>query len=94
METTNPAAQVALAQAEYDNSKKSAGVAYAFWFFLGVFGGHRYYAGDKGVGTAQLLTLGGVGVWALIDVFFIGARIKDYNNRKRVEIFSRYGINA
>ena len=35
-QTANPA-NIALAQTEYDNEKKSPGVAYALWFFLGVW---------------------------------------------------------
>lgn len=66
-------------QAQYDNEKKSEGVAYALWFFLGALGGHRFYAGNIGMGVAMLLTLGGLGVWALVDVFFIGEAIKRHN---------------
>ena len=40
-------------------------------FFLGVFGVHRFYAGKVGTGILQLLTLGGLGVWMLIDFIMI-----------------------
>src|SRR4051794_14493616 len=80
------------AQSAYDDVKKSAGVAYAFWFFLGGFGEHRFYMGHKGVGIAMLLTLGGIGVWALIDVFFIGSRLRRVNAAKKVEIFGKLGL--
>ncbi len=40
-------------------------------FFLGVFGVHRFYTKSTGVGVAQLLTLGGCGIWALIDFILI-----------------------
>lgn len=40
-------------------------------WFLGVFGTHRFYTGHTGIGIAQLLTLGGCGIWALIDFIII-----------------------
>ena len=81
-----------VAQMEYDNQKKSPGVAYAFWFFLGVVGAHRFYAGDTGYALGLLFTLGGFGVWALIDVAFIGRRIREVNTQKRQEIMASYGV--
>ena len=80
------------AQSAYDDVKKSAGVAYAFWFFLGMCGGHRFYMGDVGIGVGQLFTFGGVGFWSLIDVFFIGQRIRAINAQKKAEIFGRAGL--
>ena|SRR5699024_2576844 len=92
-QTASPA-NIALAQTEYDNQKKSPGVAYALWFFLGVVGGHRFYAGDTGYALGLLFTLGGFGVWALIDVAFIGRRIREVNAQKQQEIFAKHGIDA
>lgn len=40
-------------------------------FFLGCFGIHSFYAGRTGAGIGQLLTLGGCGIWALIDFVMI-----------------------
>jgi hypothetical protein len=40
-------------------------------FFLGFLGVHRFYTGHIGIGVVQLLTLGGCGIWALIDFILI-----------------------
>lgn len=39
--------------------------------FLGTIGIHRFYVGKIGTGILQLITLGGCGVWTLIDVIMI-----------------------
>lgn len=46
-------------------------VALLLSFFLGYLGIHRFYTGHIGIGVVQLLTLGGCGIWALIDFILI-----------------------
>jgi TM2 domain-containing membrane protein YozV len=45
--------------------------AFLLCFFLGALGIHRFYVGKTGTGIAQLLTLGGLGFWALVDFIMI-----------------------
>ena len=52
-------------------SEKKRLLAGILCFFFGVFGAHRFYAGKIGTGIVQLLTIGGLGVWALIDLILI-----------------------
>ena len=84
-------------QMMYDANKKSVGVSYLLWFFLGAFGGHRFYLGQTGTAITQLaLTIVGwstvwivigfvplaiVGVWVLVDAFLIPGIARDQNMR-------------
>ena len=38
---------------------------------LGGLGIHRFYVGKIGTGILMILTLGGFGIWALIDIIMI-----------------------
>ncbi len=46
---------------------KSWIVAFLLCWFLGGLGFHRFYLGYTGIGIIQLLTIGGLGLWWLID---------------------------
>lgn len=55
----------------YQNSEKGFVPTLLLCFFLGTFGAHRFYVGKIGTGILQLLTLGGLGIWTLIDFIVI-----------------------
>lgn len=52
-------------------SEKSRLAAALLCWFLGVFGIHRFYVGKIGTGILMLVTLGGLGIWVLIDLIII-----------------------
>lgn len=63
-------------------SPKSRAAAAVLCFFLWFFGVHRFYVGKIGTGILMILTIGGLGIWALIDfiVILVGA-FKDKQGR-------------
>lgn len=91
MNNNNSAAQTML----YDANKKSVGVTYLLWFFLGGVGGHRFYAGKIGSAiTLLLITLLGIllstvgigvlflcitAIWVIVDAFLIPGWIRKKN---------------
>lgn len=65
--------------------------------FLGTLGVHRFYTGYIGVGILQLLTMGGCGIWTLIDIIFIslgkykdanGFELEGYNRKAGLIVFA------
>ncbi|MDH5696554.1 MAG: TM2 domain-containing protein [Dehalococcoidia bacterium] len=63
-------------------SPKSRLATTLFAWFLGEFGAHRFYLGKIGTAILMLITLGGLGIWALIDFIMVVAGImKDKEGR-------------
>ncbi len=56
---------------EASASDKRLAPAFLLKFFLGFLGIHRFYVGKIGTGLLQLFTLGGFGIWALVDHFLL-----------------------
>jgi TM2 domain-containing membrane protein YozV len=65
-------------ESEVSRSRKSIGVAYALWFFLGLFSAHRFYLDRPGSAILQIVLnclLVGL-IWVLIDAFLIPGMIR------------------
>ncbi len=54
-----------------EKSEKGFVPAILLCLFLGALGVHRFYVGKIGTGILMLVTLGGFGIWALIDLIMI-----------------------
>lgn len=58
-------------------------VAVLLSFFLGSLGVDRFYLGFVGLGILKLLTLGGCGIWWLIDlILLISGKTRDANGNE------------
>ena len=65
-------------------SDKSRLVALLFCVLIGFLGVHRFYVGKVGTGVLMALTLGGCGIWMLIDTILIGVGSFRDKDGKRV----------
>ena len=83
-------------------SEKSFIVTLLLAFFLGVLGAHRFYTGKIGTGVLQLITLGGLGIWCLIDIVMIilgkyqdkyGLVVSNKSSEQKVSDTSGYSKN-
>ncbi|HEY93118.1 MAG TPA: NINE protein [Dehalococcoidia bacterium] len=86
---TNPLAEICikcgarLVKAEVVDISPKSRLATTFLCILpawivGIAGIHRFYLGKIGTGIAMLLTLGGLGIWTLIDfIFAVPGNMKD-----------------
>lgn len=57
-------------------NKKDVGVSYLCWFFFGV---HYFYLNKPLTNIIYWLTLGGLGIWAIIDLFRIPSMVREHN---------------
>lgn len=64
-------------------SPKSKSTLILLSWLLGVVGVDRFYMGQTGLGVLKLITLGGCGLWALVDtvIYVVGDLPKDAEGR-------------
>ena len=65
-----------------NESDKKMVVAALLCFFIGIIGVHRFYVGKVGTGILMIFTLGGLGIWLIIDfVMILTGSFKDKEGR-------------
>lgn len=79
--------ELLMLESEVKNSGQNMVVAYVLWYFLGMFGAHRFYTKRTGSAVAQLiLTITLVGaiatlIWWIVDAFLLHTWVKEHNAR-------------
>lgn len=71
--------------------------AFFFSFIFGVFGVDRFYLGKYWTGILKLLTFGGIGIWALIDLNVIisgGMRDKQGNKLLDADRYKKFATRT
>jgi len=97
--------QLALLESEMQKRRKSVGLAYVLWIFLGTFGIHKFYTGQKNMGILYLVltitgiitsfigiglfVLAAVGILLLIDLFTLPGQVAKANEAAEAEIINR-----
>lgn len=80
------ARELMLLESEVKTYGKNMVVAYVLWYFLGIFGGHRFYMGKIGTAVTQLIlsiTLVGTivtTIWWIVDAFLLHTWVKERND--------------
>jgi len=67
---------------------KDKTTAYLLWFFLGIWGAHKFYLGKTGIGILYFFTLGFFFVGWLFDALTLGTQVDAFN-----ALFLRTGAN-
>jgi TM2 domain-containing membrane protein YozV len=87
----------------FEAEKKSAGLAFALCWFLGIWGAHRFYL-KRSHGLTMLLTtivslplcfllvglagLGAIWIWMIVDLFSVSGWVRAYNTSLLARITS------
>lgn len=83
-------------QSDIIHEEKNLVLAYALWFFFGMFGAHRFYLGKIKTGLVYLIVmllgwaLLGIpyiilGIWWIIDIYYTNKYVVEHNHEMKVK---------
>ena len=84
--------QLMLLESEVKNREKNMLIGYLLWWFVGLFGDHRFYMGRSGSAVAMLiLSITGIGllvtwIWCLVDAFLLHQWVTEHNQYVEYEV--------
>lgn len=87
--------ELMMLESELRNQSKNMAVAYLLWWFLGIFGAHRFYLGKIGSAVTMLiLTLTVVGllitvIWWLVDVLLTHGNVEEHNRKVESQLIGQ-----
>lgn len=87
--------ELLLLQQEVQRRGKDKLIAYLLWWFLGLFGAHRFYLGRTGSAVGMLiLTITLIGmiatfIWWIVDAFLIPGMVTEYNTKLEYQILQQ-----
>jgi TM2 domain-containing membrane protein YozV len=94
MKSRLEARELLLLESEVKSRGKNMLVAYLLWYFLGIFGGHRFYMGRTGSAIAQLIltitVIGAIisGIWVIVDAFLLYQWVRERNAQVEQEVLT------
>lgn len=79
---------------EVNEGEKSFIATWLLSLLLGFFGADRFYLGKIGTAVAKLLTLGGIGVWWLVDLILVLAGVARDRSGQRLAGYQKQRVIA
>lgn len=73
-----------------DDEFKNPTMVFVISLFFGGLGVDRFMIGEAGWGILKLITVGGFGVWYLVDLFIIQNKTRNYNYKELMELCGKY----
>lgn len=92
------ARELLLLDQEVKSRGKNMVIAYVLWYFLGIFGGHRFYMKRTGSAIAQLvlsITMIGMivtAIWWIVDAFLLHTMVKDKNREVEAQVLNEMSM--